>query len=98
MLMRVIGTRIGAQRWPQFAAQFRRVHTHSVPGRRARWLLRDLDDADAGFLIILWESEEQERDFIEQVELRGMMQRPIAGEIESHWFEVRSYWCAAPGS
>jgi heme-degrading monooxygenase HmoA len=47
--------------WSEYERLFLQVDATSsgFKGLKCRWLLRDLDDADAGFSISLWESAEE---------------------------------------
>jgi heme-degrading monooxygenase HmoA len=47
--------------WSEYERLFLQSDATSLgfKGLKCRWLLRDLDDADAGFSISLWESAEQ---------------------------------------
>jgi heme-degrading monooxygenase HmoA len=91
MLMRILRPRVVADQWQRFSEHFRRVHRHPTAGALAHWLARDLDDRDAGFIVVLWDCADSERNYQEQPEMRALTVPGVAGEFETHAFEVCSY-------
>jgi heme-degrading monooxygenase HmoA len=93
VLMRVLRPRVLAKRWGEFAEHFRSAHIDTTPGLLGRWLVRDVDDSDTGFIVALWDREESERGYREQPEMRALTVPGVAGEFETHLFEVRAFRC-----
>jgi heme-degrading monooxygenase HmoA len=56
--MNITWGRVKEGMWSEYERQFLQSDATSLgfKGLKCRWLLRDLDDADAGFSISLWES------------------------------------------
>ncbi|MGE3643744.1 MAG: antibiotic biosynthesis monooxygenase [Beijerinckiaceae bacterium] len=59
MYLRIINGKLKPGTWDAFEKAYRDVvgEAGAVPGLRARWLTRDVDNPDAGTTISLWESE-----------------------------------------
>lgn len=98
MLMRIVRTRAKPGKWPQFEREFFTDHPEMsrVPGLRARWILHDLDDPQAGFVVALWDSEADALAFESATARSPLLAERLPGEFEFHLGEIRSAW-VAPG-
>lgn len=96
MLMRIIRTRAKPGKWPEFEQQFfdQAPDTQGVPGLRARWVLHDLDDREAGFVVVLWDSKREAIAFEHATERSHLLARALPGEFEFHLCEIRLAWIA----
>jgi hypothetical protein len=58
--MRISWQRVKAGMWLEFERRYRAFNesTRASSEPKARWLLRDLDDRDAGYTVSIWGSEE----------------------------------------
>lgn len=99
MLMRIIRTRAKPGLWSQFEREFfeETPDMLDVPGFFGRWILHDLDDREAGFVVALWDSEANALAFEQAQERHQSLTHPLPGEFEFHLCEIRSVW-VAPGS
>ena len=59
MHMNLILGRVKTGLWPEYERTFLQANIpiQELPGLVCRWLLRDMDDTDAGFALSLWETE-----------------------------------------
>jgi heme-degrading monooxygenase HmoA len=61
MYMRIVWGKVRQGQWEQYEEAYKRAlrpgHEH-IRGLTGRWLVRDLDDRDAGYSVSLWESQE----------------------------------------
>jgi len=98
MLMRLIRTRAQPGKWPEFEHDFlsHAPDLKHVPGLRARWILHDLDESEAGFLVALWDCEADAVTFEHAVDNNRLLAQPLPGEVEFHLGEVCSAWVASP--
>jgi len=96
MLMRIIRTRAKPGKWPQFEQEFfeNAPDPNGVPGLLGRWILHDLDDREAGFVVALWESEVRAIAFEQAEERNQLLGDPLPGEFEFHMCEIRCAWIA----
>jgi len=96
MLMRIIRTRAKPGKWQEFAQELIEgaPDVHGVPGLLARWILHDLDDHEAGFVVALWRSEADAMNFEYAAERSHHLTHPLPGEFEFHLCEIRSAWIA----
>jgi heme-degrading monooxygenase HmoA len=96
MLMRIVRTRAKPGKWPKFEREFftQAPDTHGVRGLRGRWILHDLDDREAGFVVALWDSQADAVAFERAAERSGLLAHPGPGEFEFHMCEIRSAWVA----
>lgn len=98
MLMRIVRTRAKPGKWRQFEQGFfvRTPEWRDVPGLRAIWILHDLDDREAGFVVALWNSEQDALAFEDErtAERNALLTDPLPGESEYHLGEIRSVWIA----
>ena len=60
MFMRIVWGKIKEGSWEAYEEAYKKAVASSpgVPGRKGRWLSRDMNDPDAGYAITLWESKE----------------------------------------
>jgi heme-degrading monooxygenase HmoA len=96
MLMRIIRTRAKPGKWPEFEREFfdAAPDMQGVRGLRARWILQDLDDREAGFVVGLWDSHADALAFEHAAEHSHLLTQPLPGEFEFHLCEIRSAWIA----
>lgn len=95
MDMYITWGRVKPGRWSEYERLFVEAEAAipSVAAPRARWLLRDLDDPDAGFAISLWESAEAMSHFAASPLIGAMRVNKFSevfmGEYERHRCDVR---------
>jgi heme-degrading monooxygenase HmoA len=95
MRMIISWGRVKSGTWSVFERLFLQADaaTQSAPGLQCRWLLRDLDDTDAGFAISLWKSAEAMDRYLADAsirELRAKQFDPLfVGEYMREPCEVR---------
>lgn len=95
MFMRITWGRIKEGQWSQFEEAYRStVEGHKgMAGLKARWLIRDLNEPDAGYAVSLWESEEAMRRYSQDPKLSRELTAPVepffAGEYTRVLGEVR---------
>ena|ERR1700722_13300372 len=95
MRMIVSWGRVKSGTWSEFERLFLQADaaTQSSQGLRCRWLLRDLDDADAGFAISLWNSAEAMERYLADAAIRELRTRQFdplfVGEYIREPCEVR---------
>lgn len=98
MLMRIVRTRAKPGKWSQFEQGFfiKTPEWQDVSGLRAIWILHDLDDREAGFVVALWNSETDALAFEAErtPERNSLLTNPLPGESEYHLGEIRSVWIA----
>jgi len=61
MFMRIVWGRVRAGQWDQYEEAYKkalRPGSQNIKGLRGRWLVRDIDNPDAGFSVSLWDSME----------------------------------------
>src|SRR5689334_17577661 len=99
MLMRIVRTRAKPGKRRQFERELfsKSPEVRNVHGLRARWVLHDLDDREAGFVVALWESESDATAFERAAERDRLLTDPLPGEFEFHLCEIRSVWVASSG-
>lgn len=96
MLMRIVRTRAIPGKWPEFEREFlaEAPDMHGVPGLHGRWILHDLDDHGAGFVVALWASAADAEAFEHETERNQLLTHPLPGEFEFHFCEIRCAWVA----
>ena len=96
MLIRIIRTRAKPGKWPEFERAFfeESPDLRDIPGVRGRWILHDLDDREAGFVVALWDSEAAALAFEHATERNQLLANPLPGEFEFHMCEIRCAWVA----
>jgi hypothetical protein len=96
--MRIVRTRAKPGNWPQFEKGFfiETPKWQGVPGLQAIWILHDLDDREAGFVVALWNSEADALAFEmdRTAERNPLLTNPLPGESEYYLGEIRSVWIA----
>lgn len=101
MQMNISWGRVKPGMWPEYERRFLQADAsiRDTPGLRCRWLLRDVDDADAGFAISVWDSAQALEKYLANDSVRALRQQrfnPLfVGEYNRHPCEVR---VASPGS
>ena len=66
MYMRIIWGRIRSGQWDQYEAAYKKVFLSRAPaidGLNGRWLVRDVNDLDAGYSLSLWQTQEAMRKY-----------------------------------
>jgi hypothetical protein len=98
MLLRIIRTRAKPGQWPDFEQDFLATSARDpdITGLHARWILHDLDDRDAGFVVALWEDESSALAFEQQAERHRFLTIALPVEFEFHLCEIRSVWNCPP--
>ena len=73
MRVRIIYGRLRPGTWDEYEQAYKEVMSGAgqIPGLRARWLTRDVDDPDAGYSISLWEDEAAMRAYESSDLLKG---------------------------
>jgi heme-degrading monooxygenase HmoA len=95
MFMRITWGKLKSGAWDQYEAAYRKVmpQTLEVPGIRGRWLIRDLDEADAGYSIAMFDTETEMRAFTENAEVRAAIKGALdpfhTGEYTTKHCEVK---------
>jgi heme-degrading monooxygenase HmoA len=95
MFIRITWDKLKPSSWNDYEAAYRKVmpQTLDVPGIRARWLIRDLDEADAGYSIAMFETEEEMRAFTGNPEVRAAIKEALdpfhTGEYTTKHCEVK---------
>ncbi len=96
MVMRIVRARAKPGLWSEFEREFfehpRRIQ--GIQELRSVWVLQDLDDREAGFVVAIWDSESSARSFEEKVERNELLSNPLPGDFEFHLGEIRSSWVA----
>jgi heme-degrading monooxygenase HmoA len=101
MRMNITWGRVKEGMWSEYERLFLQSDATSLglKGLRCRWLLRDLDDADAGFAISLWDSAEALQQFHSNTIVRDLRENQFkylfVNEYSRHECEVR---VASPGA
>jgi heme-degrading monooxygenase HmoA len=101
MRMIISWGRVKSGTWSDFECLFLQADaaTQSARGLRCRWLLRDLDDADTGFAISLWNSAGDLERYLADASVRELRTRQFdplfIGEYFRQPCEVR---VASPGA
>jgi heme-degrading monooxygenase HmoA len=95
MFMRITWGKLKPGAWNDYEAAFKRVmpQTLEVPGIRGRWLIRDLDEADAGYSIAMFDSEHDMRAFTDNAAVRAAIREALdpyhTGEYTTKHCEVK---------
>lgn len=94
MCVRIIQGRVRPGEWERYETAFREVLcAEVVPGLKARWLMRDAVDPDAGVSLSLWESEAAmrayEADTPRRERLFKAMEPCFTGEFHEQRCELR---------
>ena len=95
MYMNLILGRVKTGMWPQYETTFLQANVpiRDLPGFVCRWLMRDIDDADAGFALSLWESKEDLNRYISSDLIREIRDQRFKGlfaqDFVRHICEVR---------
>lgn len=101
MYMNVIWGRIKPGMFPEYERIFLQPDASPLKsaGFICRWLLRDLDDADSGFTISLWESQQHLSSYQAHPTIQdlreNMFKDLFVGEFSRYACEVR---VASPGA
>jgi heme-degrading monooxygenase HmoA len=95
MFMRITWGKLKPGAWNDYEAAYKKVmpQTLEVPGIRGRWLIRDLDEPDAGYSVAMFESERDMRAFTENAEVRAEIKKALdpfhTGEYTTKHCEVK---------
>jgi heme-degrading monooxygenase HmoA len=95
MFMRITWGKLKPGAWNGYEAAYKKVmpKTLEVPGIRGRWLIRDLDEPDAGYSVAMFDSEHDMRAFTENAEIRTAIREALdpfhTGEYTTKHCEVR---------
>jgi len=94
MFIRITWGKLKPGAWDDYEAAFRKVmpQTMGAPGIRGRWLIRDLDEKDAGYSIAMFESERDMRAYTENADVRAAIRQALdpfhTGEYTTKHCEV----------
>jgi heme-degrading monooxygenase HmoA len=94
MFMRITWGKLKPGAWDSYEAAYRKVmpQTLAVPGIRGRWLIRDLDESDAGYSIAMFDTEQEMRAFTENAAVRAAIKEALdpfhTGEYTTKHCEV----------
>ena len=94
MFIRITWGKLKPGAWKDYEAAFRKVmpQTMRAPGIRGRWLIRDLDEKDAGYSIAMFESERDMRAYTENADVRAAIRQALdpfhTGEYTTKHCEV----------
>jgi heme-degrading monooxygenase HmoA len=95
MFMRITWGRIRQGKWEEYERRFEKLaaEQRAVGGPRRRFLVRDLDEPDAGFAISLFDTEQEMRAWSNNPEARERTKTEMAdlyiGDYRSRQCEVR---------
>ncbi|HEY7382953.1 MAG TPA: antibiotic biosynthesis monooxygenase [Beijerinckiaceae bacterium] len=95
MFIRITWGKLKPGAWDDYEAAFRKVmpQTMGAAGMRGRWLIRDLDEKDAGYSIAMFESERDMRGYTENAEVRAAIREALdpfhTGEYTTKHCEVK---------
>ncbi|MDB5597677.1 MAG: hypothetical protein JWM36_4638 [Hyphomicrobiales bacterium] len=95
MFMRITWGRIRPGQWEEYERRFERLASAQAKegGPKRRWLVRDLDDPDAGFAISVFETENEMRSWSSDPAARERTKTEMAdlyiGDYRSRQCEVR---------
>lgn len=94
MLMRIVRSRAKPGLWSEFEREFfeKRPTSLAAPGLRTLWVLHDLDDRQAGFVVAIWDTLASALAFEQHAERNELLDHPLPGEMEFHLCEIRSVW------
>ena len=95
MFIRITWGKLKSGSWNDYEAAYRKImpQTLDVPGMRARWLIRDLDDPDAGYSVAMFETEQDMRAFTGNPQVRAAIKDALdpfhTGEYTTKHCEVK---------
>ena len=95
MFMRITWGRIKPGQWEEYERRFGKLAATQLTegGPSRRWLVRDLDEPDAGFAISVFETEAQMRDWSSDPAARERTKQEMSdlyiGEYRARQCEVR---------
>ena len=81
MFMRIIWGRLRPGQWDQYEAAYKnalRPGAQNIKGLQGRWLVRDVNDPDAGYSVSLWDSMEA----IERYESSEFFRRKVLAALQ----------------
>lgn len=97
MYMRITWGKLKPGTWTQYEQAYRQIvaQMQGFPGLIARWLVRDIDDPDAGFAVSIWKDLESLGAYEQSTEMKSLIVPTLspfyAGEYRSTTCEVRAY-------
>jgi len=94
MLMRIVRARAKHGLWPEFERELfqKGPKIDTATGLRLHWVLHDLDDRGAGFVVAVWDTLDNALNFEHHIERNELLAHPLPGEFEFHLCEIRSVW------
>lgn len=80
MFMRIIWGRIKEGQWQEYENRFKKLAEANVAkgGPKKRWLVRDVDEPDAGFAISAFDTEAELRGWADNPEARERVKQEMA--------------------
>lgn len=89
MFMRISWGRVKDGMWDEYEKRYAEaVGASDGPKASSRWLARDMDDADAGYSISLWENEDDMRTYASDPAIREKVQETF-GDLFTGEYETR---------
>lgn len=93
MFMRISWGRVKDGQWSEFEKRYVADSGSSRAKPEKRWLVRDLDDQNAGYSISLWPSESDMRTYASDPEIRRNVEETygdlFTGTYETHHCSVQ---------
>ena len=91
MIMRVTWGKIRPGKWDEYETLWKAYAANSATtkGLKGRWLLRDKENADAGYSISIWDSSEDFDAYSKQVVLGKDMQECFVGQYVATVCDIR---------
>lgn len=94
MHVRIIRGKLKPGTWDAYERVFQtELCAAKIPGLKARWLMRDVGDENAGYSVSVWESEAAmrtyEADTATRERLFAAMKPFFTGEFQEHHCEMR---------
>lgn len=95
MIMRITWGKVHPGTWDEYERAYQSTvveQSGNVEGLRARWLVQDRDDRDAGYAVSMWESQEhlqayRDSDFFRQIQ--DALQPYFIGEFQTTQCDVK---------
>ena len=93
MIMRITWGKVRPGMWPEYAEAYRQTMepiSSGIQGLRGRWLAHDLDEADAGFAVSIWDSQADLDAYRSSELFEQQVQAPLSDYFVD---EFRTYHC-----
>ena len=93
MIMRITWGKVQPGKWPEYAEAWRGTMepiSSDISRLRGRWLVHDLEEANAGFAVSIWDSMEDLDAYRSSEVFEQRVQAPLPGYFVD---EFRTYVC-----